>query len=199
MVVTGGWSELAGFLVDPVVAVVDATDDRVVIWWIQLSRVGHTGSRLCGAWVLDIADVTKVRAVIARRVGFATTSGEQAVAKTGSYFDARLDLPGTIDAVTNARVSLIEAFEVAQRQRKPSSRLVEPNWPDLPPPLDVNSPPTVAGSPEVARALSIARYLDHLAKVWDALEDIRTSRKMLRDAYGNSTAGSELFPLQLVD
>jgi len=176
------------YLAHPVIAVVDATDEAIAVWWIRLPRMANMGDRLCGAWTLEHSDVDTLEKVIARRIGLATTAGQVALDKASASFDVGLDLDGTLDAVDAARAALMVAFDAAQKRRPTGQRLAVSRWPDVPEALDLDHPPVADALPRAARALGTARYVDRLVETWDKLEDIRTNRSVLNAAAGDSVS-----------
>ena len=142
----------ASYLAHPVIAVVDATDEAVAVWWVRLARMGQMNDRLCGAWTLEHDDVDTLHTVIARRIGLATTAGQAALDKAGASFDVALDLAGTLAAVDAARTTLQAAFDVAQKKRPTGQRLTIPTWPDVPASVDLDNPPVADAPPRAARA-----------------------------------------------
>ncbi|HVA60946.1 MAG TPA: hypothetical protein VNG13_10495 [Mycobacteriales bacterium] len=95
----------ASYLAHPVIAVVDATDEAVAVWWVRLVRMSQMNDRICGAWRLAHSDVDTLHSVIARRIGLATTAGQVGLDKAGGLGMARY-VDRLLEAGTSSRTSV---------------------------------------------------------------------------------------------
>jgi hypothetical protein len=142
-------------------------------------------SRRCGAWVLADADpVETLRALTATRVVVATAGGRSRMEEDRITVEQVLDPAGTLAAVIAARDELQAAYEHAATTRKNGRSLTAPRWPSLPDPLDVETAEAPGGDPRTSRALGIARWIDGLCSVWDAIEEQRLARAYMRPLGG---------------
>lgn len=162
-------------------AVIDGVAGVPVIWWVDLGPRSTGVSRLCGAWVLDDAErVQKLQMLTALRMTVATAAGQSLLVEHRIETDRVVDVGATSAAVLAARNELQLAYEQAVMTRKNGRSLIAPDWPTLPARLDVETAETSAGDPRTCRALAIARWLNHLCVVWDAIEEQRLARAYLR-------------------
>lgn len=161
------------------VAVVDAADDRVVVWQVDISAdAGLT--RMCGAWVIDASETSTLRNLTESRYLVATPAGAKACAGAGAEgHTGVIDLRLVVEAVEAEIHCLQTAFDTALAKSR--SKLIAPTWPRLPNPIDLGNPPRDRNAPDdVAAALGIARWLETVALVWESLEQQRLARKYLR-------------------
>lgn len=170
----------------PVVAVVDATGEGVVVvWWVNVAvALDLRMSRLCGAWVLDPDDTSTIDRVVAGRIGLLTGPGAAALRTAGLAVYPQLDLEATWRAAAAELTALQPAFDTQQAARPGGKRLTPPVWPILPELLDLDDPESPAGPPAPFRALGIARWLEQLCGRWGELEGTRLARPQLRDLGG---------------
>ncbi len=105
---------------------------------------------------------------------------------------ACFDVTGTLAAMNVERDMLQAAFDAEQSGRTKSKRMVTPEWPMFPEPIDVDNPPLAKSPDPTQRALAIARWLSTLCHQWEYLEEERLARPMLR---GLSGLGSRALPL----
>ncbi len=162
-----------------VVAVVDATDTEVLIWWTAIGQPVAGFGRLCGAWVLD-RDDNRIGGLLAGRYLVPTQAGIGFVAGRGIVTGAPLDLQCTRHSV-HADIARLQAiFERENDTRIASKKLKAPTWPVLPSDLDVEHPHTDQRASAAAdtenRALDIAHWINALCACWDEVEDQRMAR-----------------------
>ena len=167
-----------GYQASLVLAVVDATIDLIIVWWVRIAPLAQMNSRLVGAWMLPYSDVDDLRNVIARRIGVPTPAGVNALNHLGLTFDVTLDLLRTEAAVQQAHTDLRDAFATQVAARVKGQRLITPAWPTLPPPISLNRPVTGTEVPQ-ANTLAIARDFTRFVGAWDHLERIRLSHPKL--------------------
>ena len=161
------------------VAVVDAADDRVVVWQVDIGAdAGLT--RMCGAWVIDPGKIGALKNLTQSRYLVATPMGAKACAGAGADgHTGVIDLRLIIEAVDAEIRCLQTAFDTALVKSK--SKLIAPTWPRLPNPINLADPPRDRNAPdEVAAALGIARWLETVALAWESLEQQRLARRYLK-------------------
>jgi hypothetical protein len=173
-----------------VVALVDANDVSVIVWWTHIGpREGSPMSRLCGAWVLDRSAVGDIESVTFDRVLFATKTGNQALIESGVINLKVLDLGATLEAAVAFRDKCQRAFEEEQATRIESKKLIPPEWPSFPSLIDVENPPKWELASQVKvpieTALATARWLEALCARWERLEEERLARPWLAKLDGN--------------
>ncbi|RBO92486.1 hypothetical protein [Nocardia puris] len=153
-------------------AVVDREDDHLIVWHVQ---TGHTNglSRLAGAWVLDASELHRLRGLITERPG--VRCAPELEMPTELSFTTEIDADATVRAV-RAEVAAL-AQRAAEHVANAKTRLVEPDWPDLPHPAEAKavSPPDT----RVTRALRMAHGFAELADAWAACEALRLTREYL--------------------
>lgn len=171
---------------DSVIAVVDDTGQGVAVWWVNDSL--EALSRLCGAWVIDRKDTATLESLVWKRMVLPTTTGKKALRAAKVTPDRVVDTDASLAAATAERARLQEAFDTEQASRPPSKWLKEPNWPNLPTPLDVDAPPSWdVNDPDQDlqdTALSVWHWIAGLCSRWSDLEEERLSRPLLRDLGG---------------
>jgi hypothetical protein len=167
-----------------VLAVVDGADGVPVVWWVDLGPRTAGMSRLCGAWVLEGADVSKtLLSLTATRAALFTADGQMILKEHDVAIDRVLDVAATLAAVVAIRDDLQAAYaEVATTKKS----LTAPRWPTLPDPLDVETAQVPGGDPRTSRALGIARWLNELCRAWEAVEDERLKRSYMRALGGTA-------------
>jgi hypothetical protein len=133
--------------------------------------------------------VWSIEAVTYARIIFATRAGRDVLDELGIAQTKNLDLSATLLATTRLRDECQKAFESEQAIRIESKKLVPPEWPDFPSPLDIGNPARskvsdAAGVP-VAKTLATARWLSSLCTRWERLEEERLARPWLAKLDGN--------------
>jgi hypothetical protein len=170
----------------PVLAVVDAVDTTLVVWWVDLGlRSGL--SRMCGAWVLDSGDAREtLHTLIGGRPLVITPTGADLLAGNPAAA-AIVDPAATLSAVVAVVDELQAAFADAATTRKNGRALTAPRWPAVPDPLDLETVADAGGEPRTRRALGIARWFERLCTAWDTIEEQRLARPYLRPLGGPAT------------
>ena len=161
------------------VAVVDAADDRVVVWQVDIGADAGL-ARMCGAWVIDASETSMLRNLTESRYLVATPAGAKACACAGAEgHTGVIDLRLIIESIDAEIQCLQTAFDTALAKSK--SKLIAPTWLRLPDPIDLGDPPRDRNAPDdVAAALGIARWLETVALAWESLEQQRLARTCLR-------------------
>ncbi|AXK75360.1 MULTISPECIES: hypothetical protein [Mycobacteriaceae] len=161
------------------VCIVDAASQGAVVWQVDIS-VETELSRMCGAWVIDPARLNMLTTLTRDRYLVATPPGHLACqAADMNNHRGVVDLKSTLATVELEITLLQAAFEEESKRTK--SKLVAPEWPQVPEQIDLEHPPRAVGSPDlVASALGIARWLETLALAWGSIERQRLARKYLR-------------------
>ncbi|GAA4005400.1 hypothetical protein GCM10022247_28430 [Allokutzneria multivorans] len=150
--------------------VVDARSDEVAIWHV------HTGfdtgmPRLTGAWVLAVREVAKIDLLVRGRRVLATAAGEKALRRLGVRVEAHIDPDATLKGFAALCEELQAVYEALEKKPK------QPSWPTLPQPLDMAALDRAGLGAEPA--LTVARWLERMAIVWDEIEGERSTRKYL--------------------
>lgn len=181
-----------------VVAVVDARDDSVIVWWVNVgarpsSQRAQETSRLCGAWKVSSPDSAILDTLTFDRMLLPTKAGRASLETAGVNIRRLLDLPKSISLITKDRDRHRAIFEDEQARRVKSKQLRAPDWPEFPNPLDVEHPPHetgLAGTDEsVARALAIAHWLSQLCSQWEYFEEMRLASSWLAKIAGTEVRG----------
>ena len=174
----------------PSVAVVDACDDDVWVWWVSTSLAMAMGlSRKTGAWGLSRSDpefTYVLESLLFDRMVVATETGRGAIAEAGITECRWVDLPATFAAVIEVREEYQAAFDVEQSSRTKSKQMKPLQWPTLPELLDLENPPPARGQAadaDVGRCLAIAAWVDGLVRAFEDIEAVRGDRAFLRDAF----------------
>ncbi|MFB9909487.1 hypothetical protein [Allokutzneria oryzae] len=147
--------------------VVDARSDEVAVWHV------HTGfdtgmPRLTGAWVLPVREAEKIDLLVSGRRVLATAAGEKALHRLGVRVAAHIDPDATVRGFEALCQELQAVYDGLEKRPKP----VAPSWPALPGPIDM-------GDLGCEPALTMARWLERIAIVWDEIEGERTARKYM--------------------
>lgn len=172
------------------VAVVDAHNRGVCVWWVSTALDGDAGmSRKVGAWKLTRGSESFARdfdAILFERMAVATKAGLAAV-QSASVLGVRwVDLDATLAAVIAIRDEYQQLFDAEQSTRAKSKQMRGLTWPELPEPINLEKPPPARGQSadaQVGKALAIAAWLDQLVCAFEEIEAIRADRAMLRDAF----------------
>jgi len=174
----------------PKVAVVDARDDDVWVWWVSASLALDMGfPRKTGAWGLSRSDPDfgeVLESLLFDRMVVATENGQGAIADAEITHCRWVDLPATLAAVIEVRDEYQAAFDAEQSSRTKSKRMRDLQWPVLPDPLDLENPPPARGQAadaDVGRCLAIAAWVDGLVRAFEDIEAVRADRAFLRDAF----------------
>ena len=179
----------------PVLAVVDATGDQIIVWGVDLGAKSPQASRMCGAWVIAADETNKLQLLVAGRLVVTTLAGAAALYAAEITVAGRLDVAATLVAANEALDAVQAAFEAEQAVRPKSKKMADVRWPTLPEALDVDNPALIDAPPNVRRALSVARWLAVLARGWEDAEAKRTAHAQLQ-ALGGQEA--RCLPLVLV-
>ena len=173
-----------------VVAVVDARDDDVWVWWVSTSLALDMGfSRKTGAWELSRSDSEfsdVLESLLFDRMVVATEAGRGAIADAGVTDCRWVDLSATFAAVVEVREEYQAAFDAEQSSRTKSKQMKPLHWPTLPELLDLENPPPARGQAadaDVGRCLAIAAWVDGLVRAFEDIEAVRGDRAFLRDAF----------------
>jgi hypothetical protein len=165
-----------------VIAVVDAVEDRVVVWWVgtEVSSANDQTGRLCGAWVLGPGRVGDLDSVLRGRRHLPTVAGAEAVSRLGLSLDRLVDMAATHRAVAATGERLQNAYD-AELSSKKGRKLAPLGLPALPGLIDVEDVLTTNSTGgDGARALVISRSIERLCGVWSEMESTRLSRPYLR-------------------
>lgn len=176
---------------EAVVAVVDADDSQVAVWWVNVGPrpVGQRAkkmSRLCGAWTIGPTDAVTLESLTFKRMVLATAAGYQALDAVDVAVERPFDVSGSV-ALVNADLDRHrEAFEVEQASRVTSKQLQTPDWPVFLSPIDVENPPqtTPTDSSAVGRVFQIAHWLAQLCSQWEGFEEQRLASSWLSTLEG---------------
>ena len=171
-------------------AVVDANHRDVWVWWINTALDAEwVMSRKVGAWQLALksdAFADHLEALIFERMVVATKAGRQVINVAGITGTKWVDLAATLEAVTLIRDEYQQLFDIEQSTRINSKRMRELQWPPLPQPIDLETPPPARGQfadAKVGKTLAIAAWVEQLVGTFQDIEAIRAERAALRDAF----------------
>lgn len=174
----------------PKVAVVDARDDYLWVWWVSTSLSLDMGfSRKTGAWELSRSDSQfsdVLESLLFDRMVVATEAGRGAIADAGITDCRWVDLSATFAAVVEVREEYQAAFDAEQSSRTKSKQMKPLHWPTLPELLDLENPPPARGQAadaDVGRCLAIAAWVDGLVRAFEDIEAVRGDRAFLRDSF----------------
>jgi hypothetical protein len=169
----------------PAIAVIDASDAGIAVWHVDVGAIeALAGGRLTGAWLLSSHQAAELQSVLHGKYWLGTPAGVRAADAVGLTPQRGIvALGATVASVREERTSLLAAFEAEQAQRGRVKQLVDLVLPEVAEPPEKWQPSE--GAPEaVAVAHAIARWLEQLARVWEAIESQRLARPFLRDFGG---------------
>ena len=174
----------------PVVAVVDHQERRSIVWQVNMEVRPTMPARLVGAWVLQPDDDSTLRLLVTERYVWATEAGAAHLERNAVEVDARADAELMVHQLRQYRESVHELYE-AYKDGDPKKRknLVPPRFSD---PDPFPSDPAGGGVRLVDRALTVARWFDSVANIWEDTDAQRTSRKYMRSTTGGDPM---VFPL----
>lgn len=180
-----------------VIAVFRYQGGASAVWHVDISPSTPL-TRLCGAWVSDVAHI--LSNVLAARLllPFGGHLDAEAMALADRTVGT-VDPNATLDTIRDT-ISKLDALHSHSTTATGHAR-APINWPALPRPLDWAAlPPPPRGvnpDPFVAETLAVARWLADLADAWSAVEVARTSKKHLSG--GETTARPLPVALALAD
>lgn len=174
-----------------VVSVVDANDDNIFVWWVNLAEKPSSDmQRLCGSWTLEVDDHVALESLTFARIPLATRSGTRALTAAELLNARMLDPNQTLAAAIADRNKHQAVFDAEQTKRVPSKRLRQPTWPIFPSPLNIESPPPWTLKQPMNRpadkALSISHWLSALCSRWEDFESERLARPWLSAIEGST-------------
>lgn len=179
----------------PSIAVVDAAPDSVAVWHVAIDNDAVGISRMCGAWVYNHDDLSKIDVLTRGRYVVATPSGADVLTSLSARPAGLVDLGATINGVAAERDRLHAIYDDLPAARKKT--LTPPRWPRVPDAVDLADPPQAhdAGDQRAATALGIARLLEELAGAWASLEGQRVGRTYLTNATPGKPSEARELPL----
>ncbi|MFE6864486.1 hypothetical protein [Nocardia sp. NPDC057668] len=157
------------------VVVLSQTNDRLVVWHVNVGR-GMGLSRLSGAWVVDAGDGETVERLTGghRRLWCDEVAGDAADV---------VDLAGTVAAV-EAEVEAVDGV-FTRHQETLAGKLIRPVWPEMVHPAAARQPLHDV-DPEVRPVLAMAWGLAGLADAWAEFESLRVARPFLVEHGGRT-------------
>lgn len=157
--------------------VVDARGEQVIVWQVATEPVAGQLSRMSGAWVLGPDEKNTLDSLIADHRVLATSAARQLIAERDIPIRGYIDPDTTVKNIELACDELQIAFD--HHADRSQHDLVAPTWPALPASIDRQNPPTAASEPPTRVALGLARWLLHVALIWDRIEAQRLLRPYL--------------------
>ena len=147
-------------------------------------------ARLVGAWVLEPDDDSTLRLLVTERYVWATESGAAHLERNAVQVDAHADAELMVHQLHQYREYVHDLYE-SYKESDPKKRkdLVPPRYSD---PDPFPSDPAADGVRLVDRALTVARWFDSVANIWEETDAQRTSRKYMRITTGDDPM---MFPL----